>query len=85
MRKSLQLIALLVLMALPACSKGAEETKTGHEPKAVHAFLPVDDRAVRMAKAELARRTFLLGKGEKERQQAYEMLKLLETCRAVSG
>ncbi len=70
--------ALALVVALPACSKGAEETKTGHEPKAVHAFLPVGDWVARKAAAEVARRRFLLGKSEQERQLAYERLKLLD-------
>ena len=70
--------ALALALALPACSNEADETKTVGEPKAVHVFLPVSERATLKARAEFARRTFLLGKGEKERQQAYEMLKLLD-------
>ena len=75
----LALSAVLALaLALPACSKEAEETKTVGEPKVLHAFLPVSEKDALKARAEFARRTFLLGKGEKERQQAYEIFKLLD-------
>ena len=69
------LLVALAVMAMPACSKGAEETKTGREPKVVHAFLPVDRQSAQKAKAEVARRQFLLGQTEKERQLALAELK----------
>ena len=71
-------VALALVVAIPACSNEADETKTVEEPKAVHAFLPVDDKVAREAAAEVARRRFLLGQTEQERRLAYERLKLLD-------
>ena len=81
-RMALVWAALALALALPACSKEAEETKAEREPKAVHAFLEVDERAAQRAAAEFARRQFLLGETERERQRAFQELNRLDSAEA---